>query len=405
MNRSGFEKTMAHRPITLSLLALVVAACNFYDASMLGDVPSGEGGAAGTSTAGTGGAPSDAGQGGSSGTGGAVSTGGAGGMTVTDNGGGGLLGAGGTASSAGAGGGGMGGTAGSSGADASAGGAGGTDADPGSDAAMADAAPEAEGASVDVREAGQDASMDAGSDAFDAVSDVRDAATDVTDAIPEGPPCSGYALSLGGSDFFTIPRPVQDDFTLEAWVKTSSSNTASYFWEGRGVFYADSVSGSANDFGTSILNGKYAFGVGVPDVTLLSTSNVTTGQWIHVAATRRRSDGTMQIFVNGTLENQGTGNTNSLTSTPAIAIGSNTQGLGNFVGLMDELRIWNVVRTQTQISSNMRQRLNGNETGLVGYWRFDVLDAGAPVDSSPTNASATMVGTPLWVVSDAICSP
>jgi hypothetical protein len=364
-------------------------ACSFYDPSLLtGDGLPGVAGASGGSSGGA--------SGGSLGTGGVPGTGG---------------------SDAAAGGGGAGGlfepaddaaTEGEVGM-AGRGGAGGTDADidTSTDISAPDAAPDARDAAVEVLDATPDTEDATTPDVVaDAASEVRDAAQDTQDAAAEGPACTGYALSCGGTNFFTIPRPVQDDFTLEAWIKTTSSDTGSYFWEGRGVFYADSTSGQANDFATSILNNKYAFGVGVPDITLVSTSNVTTGQWVHVAATRQKSSGTIQIFVNGALENQAVAsNTNSLTTTPAIAIGSNTQGLGNFIGLMDELRIWSLVRTPAQIAATMRQRLIGNEAGLVGYWRFDAQDAGAPVDSSPTNASATMVGAPVWVAPDAICSP
>lgn len=37
-------------------------------------------------------------------------------------------------------------------------------------------------------------------------------------------------------------------------------------------------------------------------------------------------------------------------------------------GEMDEVRIWNVLRTQTEIKDNMCKTLVGNEPNLVGYW-------------------------------------
>ncbi len=41
---------------------------------------------------------------------------------------------------------------------------------------------------------------------------------------------------------------------------------------------------------------------------------------------------------------------------------------GYFDGKIDEFRIWNTARTQTQIRDNMCRQLTGSETGLVGYW-------------------------------------
>ena len=42
-----------------------------------------------------------------------------------------------------------------------------------------------------------------------------------------------------------------------------------------------------------------------------------------------------------------------------------------FDGAIDELRIWNVARTQEHIRETMNTALTGKEQGLVGYWNFD----------------------------------
>ena len=42
-----------------------------------------------------------------------------------------------------------------------------------------------------------------------------------------------------------------------------------------------------------------------------------------------------------------------------------------FAGCLDELKIWNVVRTPSQIQSGLYSKLTGTESGLVGYWNFD----------------------------------
>jgi hypothetical protein len=39
--------------------------------------------------------------------------------------------------------------------------------------------------------------------------------------------------------------------------------------------------------------------------------------------------------------------------------------------MIDEVRIWNVVRTPDEIQSYIRQPLTGKEKGLLGYWPFD----------------------------------
>ncbi len=41
--------------------------------------------------------------------------------------------------------------------------------------------------------------------------------------------------------------------------------------------------------------------------------------------------------------------------------------------LLDEVRVWNTVRTATQIANNYNIELVGNETGLVAYYPFEAL--------------------------------
>jgi Concanavalin A-like lectin/glucanases superfamily len=60
-----------------------------------------------------------------------------------------------------------------------------------------------------------------------------------------------------------------------------------------------------------------------------------------------------------------------------------------FQGLIQEVRIWDVVRTQEQIQATLNQRLSGIGGNLVGYWWFsaDMLNARADPnmpDSEPS---------------------
>ncbi|HIA66863.1 TPA: hypothetical protein EYN98_12530 [Candidatus Poribacteria bacterium] len=43
----------------------------------------------------------------------------------------------------------------------------------------------------------------------------------------------------------------------------------------------------------------------------------------------------------------------------------------SFDGVIDEVRLWNVARTEAEIQSTMNSTLAGTEEGLVGYWNFD----------------------------------
>lgn len=74
-------------------------------------------------------------------------------------------------------------------------------------------------------------------------------------------------------------------------------------------------------------------------------------------------------------------------------------------GQLDELRIWNQVRTHEQITDSMNTYLTGREPGLIGYWRFDVGSGQVVVDRTAYAHDATFNApsgqSNTWVISTA----
>jgi hypothetical protein len=214
----------------------------------------------------------------------------------------------------------------------------------------------------------------------------RDTVTGCTSG--RGQAVLGNALSFDGvNDFVDLPMPLLNSFTLEYWVKTSqASPTGPNWWDGNGIVDAE-VPALTTDFGTVLLNNKLAFGVGQPDVTIFSTTNLNTGNWTHVAATWDGSSGAMKLYINGALEASGTSGTAARIAPPKIRIGSILNPQNYFNGSIDELRIWNVVRTQAQIEANYANELSA-QPGLVELYHFNqgVADGN---NSSPAISTLT----------------
>ena len=196
-------------------------------------------------------------------------------------------------------------------------------------------------------------------------SDISNTTTSLSEAI------YGGSLNLDGSnDYVNIPKPTLNSFTIEYWVKTTQvSPSGTQWYQGNGIVDAE-VGGSTSDFGTVLLNNKLAFGVGNPDITIQSTTSINTGNWIHVAATWDGTTGAMKLYINGVLEASTTGSTGSRTAPPSIRIGAIQTGINYFNGTIDELRIWNSVRSQSEIQSNMDSEI-GTSSSLVEYYRFN----------------------------------
>jgi hypothetical protein len=49
---------------------------------------------------------------------------------------------------------------------------------------------------------------------------------------------------------------------------------------------------------------------------------------------------------------------------------------------MDEVRIWNMARTQAQIQFSMNNRISSTTSGLVGYYKLDESSGTTATDAT-----------------------
>ena len=97
-----------------------------------------------------------------------------------------------------------------------------------------------------------------------------------------------------------------------------------------------------------------------------ATESIVPESWNHIAASY---DGSfLRIYINGLskAEISFSGTIGYLGTTD-----SEVFELGMANGLIDDVRLWNTTRTQSEIATNMNIQLNGNEPGLAGYWPLD----------------------------------
>jgi hypothetical protein len=205
---------------------------------------------------------------------------------------------------------------------------------------------------------------------------------------------SGNAILFNGTNAYgKLNREVKDDFTIEFWMKTSSaSSSGTEWWQGEALVDA-SVTGVNNDFGVSLLNNKAAFGIGNPDQTIQSVTSVNDGSWHHIAAVRNAST-SIQLYVDGILEASSVpSNTASLDAAAMITVAlkqdldytrTNVQ--------MDELRIWNLARSSSNIHDFKNTVVQTSTLGLVGYYSFDEAISTKTSDQSSSANDMTLTG-------------
>lgn len=127
--------------------------------------------------------------------------------------------------------------------------------------------------------------------------------------------------------------------------------------------------------------------------SLTSNTIVPINQWIHVAAS---FDGeTMRLFVNGVLDaEQSFGPFTILPNTDNLRIGRSFQ-YNYFDGMMDEVRIWNIARNQSEIQSIMNQPPLGTEPELVLYFPFVNAFGNIVTDESANSNNGILYGNPV----------
>ncbi len=130
---------------------------------------------------------------------------------------------------------------------------------------------------------------------------------------------------------------------------------------------------------------------------LVVQTGITNQEWHHIAVVYNGSGATKYLtgYVNGVQ----TGSVNT-TGSPLTSYSGNTLRFGmtrHSSGqyshcMMDEVRIWNVVRTLPEIQDYMKRGLSGGEKGLIGYWTFDEGQGTILHDRSPRGNHGTIVG-------------
>ena len=125
---------------------------------------------------------------------------------------------------------------------------------------------------------------------------------------------------------------------------------------------------------------------------LEASSTFVQGVWTHVAATY---DGTtMRLYINGVdVADKGHSGPVGYDTTGATIGAQQSDGTSVWQGELDEVRVWNVVRSAGDIAANMDLAL-GPQTGLIGLWHLTEASGLTLADSSGNNLTATLSPIP-----------
>lgn len=184
---------------------------------------------------------------------------------------------------------------------------------------------------------------------------------------------NSYSLELNGSNQYDLRADTNlnltDTFTYEAWIKPTDPNT--YRW-----ITGDSLTNNSTGETALFLNDTnhlicrtWASSGGFLDI---DAGVIVNDTWNHVAFIKN-ADNDWDCVLNGTAVNSTASRTLSNTNKTGLTVGVTYEGNPDnyFTGLIDELRLWNIARTITELTNNANCSLNGDESGLLGYWQFE----------------------------------
>lgn len=179
----------------------------------------------------------------------------------------------------------------------------------------------------------------------------------------------------------------ESEMTLEAWIYPQSHERQDFVLTFYSVGYQNRILFGLK-YGILVAVSNYGSG----DVNFYGTTTLPLNQWSHIAMTVDVS-GFLNIYLNGATEYSG----DNFLAMPEIGgyfcIGQDfdwPNTTDHFHGLIDEVRVWNIARDQTQIQDYAPLASPASETNLVAYYTFDDTSSGMLTDLSGKNNTGTL---------------
>lgn len=166
----------------------------------------------------------------------------------------------------------------------------------------------------------------------------------------------------GVDDYVHIGAPLPDNtsYTKEAWVYMTNTSGP------RNVV-------SSNNSPLWIDGGILRAGNNGPSDEVTDPTPIPAGTCVHVAVSYDAASGNMSLYRNGNLVDQAVTLNSYLDQDNFIGAWDNGTSTESYMaGSIDEVRIWNTARTQSQIQSAMSRELDpATESKLVAYYTFN----------------------------------
>jgi hypothetical protein len=208
-----------------------------------------------------------------------------------------------------------------------------------------------------------------------------------TDAFPalDGTP-AGFALSFDGvMDYATAGNggfpAASASQTAELWVDYPATSATADFLVMR-TYLMEGVQIGVR--GGTVAVWRTSGG----EILVKAATPPSTDSWHHVAYTYNQT--THTLYLDGAVADAEISASDSRTPN-TVWLGALDGTSELYQGQMDEVRVWNVVRSASEVQADMHHSAPGPVPGLVAYWTFDDVDSGGrAVDASGSGNDVTL---------------
>lgn len=233
---------------------------------------------------------------------------------------------------------------------------------------------------------------------------------------------AAQSLRFTDTSFVNLGNPASlklTDFTIEAWIKIEGQGSTTETGTGGLSDVVPIISKGRAENESAAIDVNYFIGYRRSDMKLvadfednansanhpvISNASLSFCTWTHIAVSYNTATDTWKLYINGSLDKTlalgGNFTPQSLSDISAClgsTLNTNTSiRPGFFNGRIDEVRIWNVIRTDTEISANYNSELTSG-TGLVGRWGLNEGSGAVAINSISGGINGNLTNLPLWV--------
>ena len=204
---------------------------------------------------------------------------------------------------------------------------------------------------------------------------------------------SSYVEAPAASDL-----NIQGDWTVEAWFKDEDPNGFDHDYR-QIVMKGDRLSSPEAPYFVLIGNRQIIAGTRTmgQDYAISydpSWLKLDPAAWHQVVVTFQASSNWLELWLDGQrLYRTAVPGHSTVGNSLPLEIGRNGPATGKYwLGRIDDVRIWNIVRSDAEIATDYAMEPKGPQPGLLANWRFDEASGSFAADSSGHEHTATLQG-------------